>query len=78
MRKMKQNYRAIKLKLPSLYLMKIKLAEKLNYELMSVRDARIMIIAHIYADQKTITLLHNQMINPTCIIYGIKFFIPAH
>lgn len=46
----------------SLYLMKIKLAEKPNYELMSLRDARIMIIAHIYADQKTITLLHNQMI----------------
>jgi SRSO17 transposase len=46
----------------SLYLMKIKLEEKPNYELMSVRDARIMIIAHIYADQKTITLLHNQML----------------
>lgn len=46
----------------SLYLMKIKLAQKPDYELMSIRDARIMIIAHIYADQKTITLLHNQMI----------------
>ena len=45
----------------SLYLLEIKLAEKPNYELMSVRDARIMIIAHLYADQKTITLLHNQM-----------------
>ena len=45
-----------------LYLMKIRYAEKPNYELMSVRDARIMIIAHIYADQKTITILHNQML----------------
>lgn len=45
-----------------LYLMKIRMEEKPNYELMSVRDARIMIIAHIYADQKTITILHQQML----------------
>jgi SRSO17 transposase len=45
-----------------LYLMKIKIAEKPDYELMSVRDARIMMIAHIYADQETITILHNQML----------------
>lgn len=46
----------------SLYIMKIKIAEKPNYELMSVRDARIMIIAHLFSDQKTITILHEQMI----------------
>ena len=45
-----------------LYLLQIRLEEKPNYELMSVRDARIMIIAHIYADQKEITALHNQML----------------
>ena len=42
--------------------MKIKLEEKQNYTLMSVRDARIMIIAHLFSDQKTITILHEQML----------------
>lgn len=45
-----------------LYLLQIRLEEKSNYELMSVRDARIMIIAHLYAGQKEITDLHNQML----------------
>lgn len=45
-----------------LYIMKIKLEEKENYELMSVRDARIMIIAHLFSGQKTIKRLHEQML----------------
>jgi len=29
---------------------------------MSIRDARIMIIAHLFSDQATIKVLHDQMI----------------
>jgi SRSO17 transposase len=46
----------------SLYILKIRLAEKENYELMSVRDARILIIAHLFTDQFTVAKLHEQML----------------
>lgn len=45
-----------------LYLLKVKIDQKPEYELMSTRDARIMIIAHLFSDQETITILHEQML----------------
>jgi hypothetical protein len=33
-----------------------------EYELMSLRDTRIMIIAHLFSDQATVSKLHNQML----------------
>jgi len=46
----------------SLYLLHIKIEKKPEYELMSVRDARIMIIAHLFSDKDTIAKLHDQML----------------
>jgi hypothetical protein len=46
----------------SLYLLTVRIEQKPEYELMSIRDARIMIIAHIFTDQKTIKALHDQML----------------
>lgn len=45
----------------SLYLQQIKVENKQEYELMSVRDARILIIAHIFTDKKTVNMLYKQM-----------------
>jgi len=45
-----------------LYLLNVRIAQKPEYELMSVRDARIMIIAHLFSDQDTIVKLHDQML----------------
>jgi hypothetical protein len=45
-----------------LYLLNVKIEQKPEYELMSIRDARIMIIAHLYSDDETIAKLHNQML----------------
>lgn len=47
----------------SQYLQEIKVDNKQEYELMSVRDARILIIAHIFTDKKTTDMLYNQMKN---------------
>lgn len=46
----------------SLYLLNVRIAQKPEYELMSVRDARIMIIAHLFSDQETIIRLYDQML----------------
>jgi SRSO17 transposase len=46
----------------SLYLLTVRIEQKPEYELMSIRDARIMIIAHLFTDQKTIKALHDQML----------------
>ena len=46
----------------SLYMLNVKIEQKPKYELMSIRDARIMIIAHLFSDQATIKVLHDQMI----------------
>lgn len=46
----------------ALYLMQVKNEQKQEYPLMSMRDARIMVVAHLFADKKTIKLLHEQMI----------------
>jgi len=45
----------------ALYVLSIRIAQKPEYKLISVRDARIMIIAHLFDDQKTISKLHDQM-----------------
>jgi SRSO17 transposase len=45
-----------------LYILNVKIAQKPEYNLMSVRDARIMIIAHLFSDQETISRLHEQML----------------
>jgi len=45
----------------ALYVLTIRIAQKPEYELMSVRDARIMIIAQLFDNQKTISKLHDQM-----------------
>lgn len=45
-----------------LYILKLKIAKKPEYELMSVRDTRIMIIANMFSDQETIEKLHQQML----------------
>lgn len=44
-----------------LYLQQVKFENKKEYELMSVRDARILIIAHIFTDPYTTDLLYKQM-----------------
>jgi len=46
----------------SLYLLILKVARKPEYELMSLRDIRIMIVAHLFSDKKTIAKLHEQML----------------
>jgi SRSO17 transposase len=46
----------------SLFLLNVRIEQKPEYELMSLRDARIMIIAHMFSDQKTIEKLYEQMI----------------
>ena len=46
----------------SLYMLNVKIEQKPEYELMSIRDARIMIIAHLFSDEATIKVLHDQMI----------------
>ena len=46
----------------ALYLMQVKNEQEQEYPLMSMRDARIMVVAHLFADKKTIKLLHEQMI----------------
>jgi len=45
----------------ALYVLSIRIEQKPEYELMSVRDARIIIIAQLFDDQKTIFRLHDQM-----------------
>jgi len=45
----------------ALYVLSIRIEQKPEYELMSVRDARIIIIAQLFDDQKTISKLHDQM-----------------
>lgn len=45
-----------------LYMLMLKVARKPEYELMSLRDTRIMIIANLFSDQETISKLHNQML----------------
>lgn len=45
-----------------LYLLNVRIAQKPEHELMSVRDARIMIIAHLFSDPETIAKLHDQML----------------
>ena len=46
----------------SLYMLNVKIEQKPEYELMSLRDARIMIIANLFSDTETIQMLHDQMI----------------
>lgn len=46
----------------SLYMLNVKIEQKPEYELMSIRDARIMIIAHLFSNRKTIKMLHDQML----------------
>jgi hypothetical protein len=36
--------------------------KKTEYKLMSIRDSRIMIIAHLFTDHETESKLHNQML----------------
>jgi SRSO17 transposase len=45
-----------------LYMLNLKVARRPEYELMSIRDMRIMIIANIFADEKTASMLHDQML----------------
>ena len=45
-----------------LYLLNVRIAQKPEYKLMSIRDARTMVIAHLFSDQATISLLHEQML----------------
>ena len=45
----------------ALYVLTIRITQKPEYELMSVRDARIIIIAQLFDDQQTISKLHDQM-----------------
>lgn len=45
-----------------LYMLNHKVARMPEYELMSLRDTRIMIIAHLFSDQETVSKLHNQML----------------
>ncbi len=45
-----------------LYMLNVRIAQKTEYELISVRDARIMIIADLFSDQATVANLHEQMI----------------
>jgi SRSO17 transposase len=45
-----------------LYMLNVRIAQKTEYELISVRDARIMIIAHLFSDEATVANLHEQMI----------------
>lgn len=45
----------------SLFLLNVRIEQKPEYELMSLRDARIMIIAHMFSDKKTIEKLYAQM-----------------
>jgi hypothetical protein len=43
------------------YLQQVKFETKQEYELMSLRDARILIIAHLFTDPDTIEKLYKQM-----------------
>ncbi len=45
-----------------LYMVQVKNENKQEFPLTSMRDARIMIIAHLLSDKKTIDNLQNQMI----------------
>ncbi|MDD4972638.1 MAG: IS701 family transposase [Paludibacter sp.] len=45
-----------------LYMLNLKIARKPEYELMSLRDIRIMIIAQLFSDQETVSKLHEQML----------------
>jgi len=45
-----------------LYMLTLKIARKPEYELMSLRDIRIMIVAQLFADQQTVSKLHEQML----------------
>jgi SRSO17 transposase len=45
----------------ALYVLSIRIEQKPEYELMSVRDARIIIVAQLFDDQETISRLHDQM-----------------
>ncbi len=40
----------------------VKIEQKQEYELMSTRDATIMIIAHLFSSEETIKELHGKMI----------------
>ena len=46
----------------SLFLLNVRIEQKPEYELMSLRYARIMIIAHMFSNQETIEKLYEQMI----------------
>lgn len=46
----------------SLYMLTLKVARKPEYEMMSLRDTRIMIIAQLFSDQETVAKLHYQML----------------
>lgn len=45
-----------------LYMLNLKVARKPEYEIMSIRDMRIIIIANLFADEKTASMLHDQML----------------
>jgi len=45
-----------------LYMLNLKIDRKPECQLMSLRDTRIMIIAHLFSDQETISKLHDQML----------------
>ncbi len=42
-------------------MLNLKIDRKLESQLMSLRDTRIVIIAHLFSDQETISKLHDQM-----------------
>lgn len=45
-----------------MYMLTLKVLRKMEYQLMSLRDTRIMIIANLFSDQETVLKLHNQML----------------
>lgn len=45
-----------------LYMLTLKKARKPEYELMSLRDIRIMIVTQLFSDQETVSKLHEQML----------------
>lgn len=46
----------------SLYMLTLKIELKPEYELISLRDARIMIVAHLFTDDKTVQQYHDSML----------------
>jgi SRSO17 transposase len=45
-----------------MYMLTLKVLRKPEYQLMSLRDIRIMIIANLFSDHETVSKLHNQML----------------